>query len=556
MKRYLLLAICAIMGLSLMTACESPQPVLTPQPTPNETPSITTDFKFDNIRVMDVGFVLNILPEDKDMEYIIFVDTKSYFTSNNITEQQRLISDDRDYFESQAMQFGMGLHDFLSKAGWLKSGDFMDLKGTSLTPDTEYVVYCYGVRFEGDSYEAITDVNYTIVRTTTPAMFDIEFDVECKTTGNVVEFSIDPGKYNGHYYAYCFTNLQSEYIEPGKAISDEQIATLRNKAYRDFQNYIDNEEMTPEEFCMKGKTTFTQRLQPMEYYMIAVFAVNEDNIPLLCSVPTLAYFETDEMYLAETNITLEVSNITNYSADLVITPEDINMPYVATLILAEDFDEMPEDEIERMQLIINLWDYSILRGVWMEQMRPLIAGKEYVIVAFGIDNKMPSTHLFYERYRAKEKADIDLEISDIVIRKVFDAEEIVALDDSYTPILEECQCMVLTEAICNLPCDKFYYWWYWEDERYAYSDEAYLEDFLLYEPTGAYQLMGLWYGNEYFFAGVVEDDQENLSDIYFGEPFTVSREDCSPAEEFFDYVARSSNIEASRTSRHTSLVIR
>ena len=137
MNRYLLLAICVIMGLSLMTACESPQPELTPQPKPNETPSITTDFKFDNIRVMDVGFVLNILPEDKDMEYIVFVDTKSYFTSNNITEQQRLISDDRDYFESQATQFGMGLHDFLSEAGWLKSGDFMDLKGANLTPDTE-----------------------------------------------------------------------------------------------------------------------------------------------------------------------------------------------------------------------------------------------------------------------------------------------------------------------------------------------------------------------------------------------------------------------------------
>ena len=544
------------MGICLMTACEEPQNQPTPKPDPEEIAGIDTDFKFDDVRVMDTGFVLNILPEDKDMEYIVFVSEKSYFENNNIADKEALLADDYTYFQNQASQFGMNIRDFLFKAGWLNSGDYMNLKGSSLTPNTEYIVYCYGVRFEGNFYEATTNVNYTVIKTTAPAMFDIEFDVQCKTTGNLVEFSIDPGSYDGYYYAYCFTNLQEGYIEQGKTMTDEQITALRNKAYRDFLYYIENEEMSIDEFCMKGNTSFAERLSPMEYYMIAVFAVNEDSIPLLCSTPTLAYFDTDEIYLTETKIELDVSNITTYSADLIITPEDLDMPYVATLILAEDFDEMPEEEIARMQLIIDMWDYSIFTGVWSERMSPLIAGNEYVIVAFGIENDMPTTHLFYERYRAKENADIELEITDIVIRKVFDAEEIVALDASYAHILNECECMILTEAITNIPCDNFYYWWYWEDTRYAFSNEAYLEDFLLYEPTGAFQLMGLWYGEEYFFAGIVEDDSKNLSEIYFGETFTVSRGDCSPAEEFFDYVARSSKLEPSRTSRHTSLLIR
>ena len=73
-----------------------------------------------------------------------------------------------------------------------------------------------------------------------------------------------------------------------------------------------------------------------------------------------------------------------------------------------------------------------------------------------------------------------------------------------------------------------------------YSDEAFLEDLLLYQPTSPTILMDMYYSmdksDRFLFAGIAEDEEGNLSSIYYGEPFTLEREQCDPAEEFFQYV--------------------
>ena len=95
---------------------------------------------------------------------------------------------------------------------------------------------------------------------------------------------------------------------------------------------------------------------------------------------------------------------------------------------------------------------------------------------------------------------------------------------------------MLVEAIVDDPTCPIYYWWYEGFARDEYSDEAFLEDSLLFGPTPSPEVMGLWYDFEFFFAGVVEDSDGNLSDIYYGDIITLSREDCSDAQEYLDMV--------------------
>ncbi|MBQ5736761.1 MAG: hypothetical protein IIV52_03510, partial [Alistipes sp.] len=68
----------------------------------------------------------------------------------------------------------------------------------------------------------------------------------------------------------------------------------------------------------------------------------------------------------------------------------------------------------------------------------------------------------------------------------------------------------------------------------------FLEDLLLYDPTSTVQPMDMYYSEDisdkFFFAGIAEDENGNLSPIYYGEPFTLSKDQCDPAEEFFQYV--------------------
>ena len=86
----------------------------------------------------------------------------------------------------------------------------------------------------------------------------------------------------------------------------------------------------------------------------------------------------------------------------------------------------------------------------------------------------------------------------------------------------------------SAPTDSVYFWWYEDWMKYEYSEEAFLEDLLLYDPTERIQLMNMYYDLPMLFAGIAEDGEGNMSPIYYTEIFTLSKEQCSPASEFFD----------------------
>ena len=86
------------------------------------------------------------------------------------------------------------------------------------------------------------------------------------------------------------------------------------------------------------------------------------------------------------------------------------------------------------------------------------------------------------------------------------------------------------------PTDSVYFWWYEDWMKYEYSEEAFLEDLLLYPPTSNVQLMDMYYDLPMLFAGLAEDEEGNMSPIYYSEIFTLYKEQCDPAEEFFQYV--------------------
>jgi hypothetical protein len=44
----------------------------------------------------------------------------------------------------------------------------------------------------------------------------------------------------------------------------------------------------------------------------------------------------------------------------------------------------------------------------------------------------------------------------------------------------------------------------------------------------------------FLFAGIAEDEEGNMSEIFYTEPFLLLKDMCDPAEEFFDYVNVSS----------------
>lgn len=509
------------MATALLSGCEDSD---------NNTPDpIESVFEFADIVANHTSLKANIFPKDKSSEYIILLTQKKYYEANPSNDCQNLAE--------LAQSYNMELKEFLSATGILALGN-KSYEYRNLYPDTDYVLYCYGVAFEGESYKATTEICQVEIKTTAPQMKEIEFGITAQANGNVVTFNIDPKGYEGYYYTCIVPETDDHYLPEGAEFGASYVEYYRNKTFDEFNELINESSAAVSDFCHKGAATFDKRLEPNKKYMAIAFAVSEDQVPLLCSVPKPYYFSVGDGIKSDLVVDIKVTDITAYSAWLTLTPSNNDEEYAAVFLSKEQVSAY-ENEYDYMLSIIQNYQPAIFKGVHSEQLGPLMPLSQYVVLAFGIDNDLPTTGLFRYDFTSAESTAGKIAIESIDLVKLFDAEEIISLDSSYEEIIPEGECIAVVEIKTSIPTDKVRFWWYESWMLEEYNDEAFLEDLLLYDYSNNPELMPMYYSladNDTFFAGIAEDDEGNLSDLYYGELFTLSAEDCDPAEEFFDYM--------------------
>ena len=531
----------ALMAMSLIVGCEkAPNDDNNNNNGNNPYPS-STAFAISNVRTEHTKINVDIFPEDKDMEYVVFIAEVKHFSFNMIDTPEELFEDDYMYFRQYAEEFKLSVHDFLARVGWLANGDLRGYGAANLYPATDYIIYCYGVEFEGaDNYTPITDIAYKVIRTTAPAMNDVTFDIETKVDGNVVTLDIDPNGYDGLYYHYFVDENDRYYLPEGAKFDESYIEHYRNRAFDDFNERINDEGYFPDDFCHSGTTTITERLTANTNYMVLCFAVSPDSTPLLCSEPTVARFTTSNTQIGDMSFEIVVSEITPYDAILDITPST-DAPYACVFL---SVDQLPNsgDEFTDMDIIIEYYQPAILKGAHHEALTPLMPSTEYVVVAFGIEDNLPTSHMFSYRFTSGEAEKGKVSITDISLLKLYDAQDILAIDSSWADLIGDAECIAIVEAKTSAPTDTLYFWWYEEWQRIEYNDELFLEDLLLYDPANNPEVMQMWYSEDendkFLFAGIAEDEDGNFSDIYYGDFFVLTKEMTSPAEEFFELIRK------------------
>lgn len=532
--RHFLRSILAVALIALAAACQNEPPHEPVKPKP---------FAFENKQIKHTELSLDIAPEDKELEYVVLFAEKKHFIANGIDTREELLADDLAMLRQYADYYGITIREFLEGMKWITKGDKEGYKVTNLYPATEYVVYCYGVNVEGENYEATTEVYYEVITTTAPKLQDIDFDIKANIVGNSVAITITPNDYNGLYYSYIVPDTNNYYLPEGAPFNADYLAHYRNTTWATFNELINNQGIAAEQFCHSGEVTINDRLNPNANYMVICFAVSEDQTPILCSEPSVAYFTTQESNKSDLKIEIKVEDITQYNAMLTVTPSKRGEDYACVFLAASQLPPL-ESEYEQMMFIIENFDPAIFSGPFSEALTPLMPGTEYVVVAFGIENNLPTTDMFSYRFSSLEAGTSEVYIESIEIVKLFDVEEIIALDKSYTSILAECECVAIVEAKTNIPTDKLRFWWYEEWMRVEYSEEAFLEDLLMYDYANNPEMMDMYYSmsdqDRFLFAGIAEDESGNMSEIFYTEPFLMSKDMCDPAEEFFSYVGSAS----------------
>lgn len=538
----------ALMVAAMLFGCNEPTPS-TPEPKQQA-------FKFSGVVAEHRELRVNIIPQDKEQEYVVFLSEKKHFLANQIDTREELLEDDYIYFTQLAEYYEMGVYDFLTTVGWVVEGDKIGYGAVNLYPDTEYIVYCYGVEFNGDFYEATTEICYTEISTTSPELVAADYTIDVDVAGNLATISIDPKEYEGYYYSFVVPETDNYYLYEDMEFGDDYLEYYRNTLLDTFDE-ARNEGSAPSSLCHKGKVEFSERLEPNKEYVLLVFTLSDDKTPLIKSLPAVKYFTTGQVSTSDLILDIAVTNITPYTAYLTVTPSNDDESYACLLLSKEQVPPI-EDEYELMLNLMEYYEPAIFRGDFSDDIFPFMPNSEYVILAFGVENNLPTTKLFRHGFTTAEANTSVVSIENIDIVKLFDAEEIIALDSRYTQALSECSCVAIVEVTTSAPTDSVYCWWYEEWMKYEYSEEAFLEDLLMYEPVSTTSMMDMYYSideeDRFLFAGIAEDENENLSPIYYTEPFTLSKDMCDPAEEFFDYVQ--SPKQARKTTTHRVIVKR
>lgn len=535
--RVYLHTIFALMALTLFAACENNEPQKE-EPTPE--PEVKSLFEFSGEIASQVAISVNIKSNDPEMEYVALIAQKKYFTLNGIDTAKKLLDDDFAFISDYANRYNMSHREYLESMGWLIKGDKVDYNAKGLYPDTEYVVYCYGVEFTDEGMRGTTDVYHTVIKTSGPITNDANFTIDCSVDGNIVDISIDTNGYEGYYYYYLIPETSREYLPEGEAMDSTHVEMLSNMTYDNFNQWINIDGIAIDKFCVKGATNISERVEPNTNYMAVAFALSEDTIPLLCSTPSVKYFTSGDFSKSELTLDVQVTGITSYEAILNVKPSNENDAYTCIFLSASQVP-LYDSNYQLMKFIAENFEPSIFNGpIENEKLGPLMPDTEYVVYAFGIDGEMPTTELYEIRFTSNGATEGSVEITDIKILQLFDKNEIIAIDPSYRAKLGDCECIAIVEATTNTPCDTLYFWWYEEWMTIEYSEEAFLEDLLMYPYANNPEIMDMYYSmnndDKFLFAGIAEDESGNLSDIFYSDSFLLSKDMVSPAEEFFKYV--------------------
>ena len=323
--------------------------------------------------------VLTADPTTTWVPMVTYKESWDYYKGN----ENDIFQADLEYFEYLADMNDISLSDFLSSI--VGTGSEESIRITKLEPETEYVVYVYGISLEG---ERTTDIIATYVKTEPPHEGDITFEFSVKEEDFILEYTVTPSHTGVDYF--CGIMSEEELNSWKQTLGTDNLKTILQKGSIDstialLQQWGYIEDRT-EFFSIYNLSDiledgwFECKADTKYYIMAAKWNNNCDVIGEVgCYEHTSAHLEPSRNVL-----TLELKNLTQSSVD-VKTTTTTNDPYVVLPLRADVVNGLSDDEL--FELIMSEYDYVIssytYQGTSTNTFGSMRPDSDYTIVAFG-----------------------------------------------------------------------------------------------------------------------------------------------------------------------------
>lgn len=491
-------------------------------------------------KITTTAVSFQVIPLDKEMTYIAMLAEKALF--DKFATPEEYIQDDIAYFTQYADMYGMTLEDFLSEYALMK-GDSELSEVTGLLPETDYIVYAYGMTAKA---EVLTEFCYEQVKTKAPEKVDISFQIECKVDGPMVDAEVTPSVNNQKYVfdAVAKKNYttDAELKSAYQSYLSEMAAMYEmfGMSTEDFVNQISN----------TGKATISLELDANTEYV--GFAVAIDNTAILVSDLTTKEFATGEVEPSDNKIDVKISNVQARIASIEVTTTN-NDPYSLSVLKSEIVAGLNDDEI--VSFIIENNAVKVFNGNFSSDITGLSPNTEYSVFAFGYVAGTATTDMVRVDFKTQEAAPADVTFS-VAYDKYFDGDEVSENYPDWEDAVSLAVLPVTAQATPKENVSGYYYAVYQGDltSSTEYSDDMIIQSLLKQGVTRESIYFLLPFDETLTILGVAMDINGNYSPVY-REVINLSKDGVSPIDEF---PAPASAAPASRsakfTPRHTTPV--
>ena len=521
-------------GLNETGAVRETQVVVSYEGAEDITVDVSQDFFVNplTITISDVtatGVVFSVDTTDPEMTWIPMVTYKESFEWFESADE--LFKNDLEYFDYLADIQDMTRSQFLEMMTAV--GSLKDIKLDGLDPSTDFVLYAYGITLEG---RRTTDIVSMPFRTEDPYEGDITFTFEVEENDYILNYSIYPSHTGVPYYYGVATKdeveiWKSKYSNNLRQAIQTEVIDAEIKELLDLQ-FIKGPE---DYYAIYNESNVVDwgyyELKAATTYVL--YAVKWDQKCVLTG-PVSTYEHTSQSVGASGNqITLQVSNITQSSADAVATVTNDD-PYVVMPVRTSEVANMTDEEIfvyvtDKYDYIVSEYTYTGDHSKTYSRMRP---DTEYTMLAFG--------------YKAGTMTTSEMDKVNFKTLPAGDPKD-CAFEFSVVPDVD----FAFVEVS---PSDKgqFYKWivcptYYTADDVKYFINELinvyYEGDYVTFSSwelslgDDSANVWDLYESTDYKVAAVIMDYDtgEYLSDVVFSEPFTTLAKVYADLEFVIDY---------------------
>ena len=374
MKANFFYGILLTLALALVGCKETPDV----PPTPID-PVDQPDFVIEVKSVTDTSVEFTITPEDEEMTYIAMMTTKEYF--DEFEDDEAYINDDLSWLDNAAYEAGVDLSEYLE--GVLKKGAISDTQDM-LDPETEYVVYAFGLSNNGIVTSSLYKQTF---KTLSTELTELNFEIEVTDIGyDTATVTVTPDNDKALYFVNVFSLEEYQNYGGDESAFVAHINKLRNYYYG---LGATADQMVANLGYVGAKSLSVEDLKAGTKYM--AYAIGIDERFVANSLATVVEFETIAAGVADLTFEVDITKIDYDHIEGSVTPSNNDDTYICSVQYASslEWSESEEALVESIVDDITAWEdieNALKRGpMSLNSISGLQPNTDYIVVCFGYD---------------------------------------------------------------------------------------------------------------------------------------------------------------------------